>query len=127
LNLLLDTHVWLWWIGNNPNLSQQHREAIASPQNRVFFSAISIWEANIKKRIGRLSFEGNPTAISLERGFEILSFTAEHAAQVLELPLVHKDPFDHALISQALAEDLTMVTVDRMFKQYPGLKIYPPP
>lgn len=121
MNLLLDTHVFLWWLAGDARLGPRTRETIAkSPA--AFVSVASAWEAAIKIGLGRLrmpeSFERGIEA----GGFRPLPITFEHAEGVAKLPRHHGDPFDRMLVSQALCEGLRLVTADRAFTRY-GLEI----
>jgi PIN domain nuclease of toxin-antitoxin system len=118
LNLLLDTHVWLWWLDPDPKLDPRFMEAINAPTNRVLVSAISLWEVQIKRQIGKLKVDGHVLQISLERGIEFLAFSPEHANEVSTIPLHHQDPFDRALLAQAKLDQLKFVTADRELKRY---------
>lgn len=119
MNLLLDTHAFLWAIGNPSNFSQRAREAIVDGHNIVFVSAATAWEIAIKKGIGKLQIpEGNYLQeLELHR-FTPINITTEHALAVEHLPPHHKDPFDRMLIAQAQVEKLTLVTRDERIKAY---------
>jgi PIN domain nuclease of toxin-antitoxin system len=113
----LDTHVVLWWLGNNPRLGARARKAIARA-DVVFVSVASGWEAAIKISLGRLRLSGTlEEAVEASR-FSKLPITFGHAEAVGELPLHHRDPFDRMLIVQARMEGLTIVTADRKFEPY---------
>jgi PIN domain nuclease of toxin-antitoxin system len=118
MNLLLDTHVFLWWDSNLPDLGVNARAAIRDPANLVFVSAVSVWEIAIKCRLGRLPFQGSPTANIARNGFTALAILPEHGEAAGALPLLHADPFDRLLIAQAGLEQLTLVTVDEKIRQY---------
>lgn len=120
MNLLLDAHVFLWWLQDNRRLARKARRAIAAPSSRVFVSAVSIWDIAIKLSIGKLKWrEGVPLDRSIAAcGFAELPVTAQHAAGVRNLPAHHGDPFDRLLIAQALVEDLRVVTADDVFTHY---------
>jgi PIN domain nuclease of toxin-antitoxin system len=118
MSLLLDTHILLWFLENDPKLSDQVREVITNPANLIFVSAISAWEISIKQSLGKLIAPSNlEKALRFSR-FEVLSITLAHGIKVADLPMHHKDPFDRMLIAQALIEDLTIITVDQKFKLY---------
>ena len=119
MNLLLDTHAFLWAIDNHPNLSPKAREAIVDGNNIVLISAATAWEIAIKKAIGKLKLpEGDYfQELKLHR-FMPLDITTEHALAVEGLPPHHKDPFDRMLIAQAQIEKLTLVTRDQRIKVY---------
>jgi PIN domain nuclease of toxin-antitoxin system len=122
MNLLIDTHVLLWWSRNSPRLGRQARVLISSPQNSVWVSSVSIWEISIKASLGRLELSGLLSARipeDLERhGFIALPITFPHALAVRDLPLHHRDPFDRMLIAQARCEDLTLLTADPAIAAY---------
>ena len=120
VNLLLDTHVFLWAIDNNPKLSQKARDAIIDGKNVVFVSAATAWEIAIKKSIGKLKVPNGDYMEELKlHRFTPLAIMTEHALTVENLPLHHKDPFDRMLIAQAQVEKLTLITGDPKIKAYP--------
>jgi len=118
MNLLLDTHVLLWWLDDNSRLSKQAKNYIADVDNIIFVSAVVIWEIRIKEALGKLEIAADFFNIVKQQGFEILSITAQHANKVGDIPMHHRDPFDRMLIAQAIEESLTIVTHDRAFKAY---------
>jgi len=120
MSLLLDSHVFLWWLQDSRQLSRPARRAIGAPTSRVLVSAASIWEIAIKLSIGKLKWrEGVTLDGSIAAcGFTELPITARHAAGVRNLPTHHGDPFDRLLIAQALLEDLRLVTADEVFARY---------
>ncbi len=119
MNLLLDTHAFLWAIGNPSNLSQRAREAIVDGNNIVFVSAATAWEIAIKKGIGKLQIPEGDYLQELElHRFTPLNITTEHTLAVEHLPPHHKDPFDRMLIAQAQVEKLMLVTRDERIKAY---------
>jgi PIN domain nuclease of toxin-antitoxin system len=122
VNLLLDTHAFLWAIQDDGRLPHFVRSLIDDPGNRVFVSVVSAWEIAIKAGLGRLSIPEDGTAwfnagVRL-LDFELVGITVRHVMGVRSLPPLHKDPFDRILIAQATAEDLTLVTKDRLFRRY---------
>ncbi len=123
MNLLLDTHVLLWWLADDPALGARARDAIADPGNAVWVSAASAWEIAIKSALGRLQLPGPademvPAALA-DNDFSELPITIHHALGVSALPPVHADPFDRILIVQAIRQSLTIVTADAVFSLYP--------
>jgi PIN domain nuclease of toxin-antitoxin system len=119
MNLLLDTHVFLWAIDDDPRLSKAARAAIIDGNNIVFVSAATAWEISIKKAIGKLTVpQGNYLDELRLHRFTPLPITTEHALAVADLPQHHRDPFDRLLIAQAQMEKLTLVTGDIRIKQY---------
>ncbi len=101
MKFLLDTHILLWWLGNEPKLSYQIRAVICHPKNTIFVSAATVWEMSIKKSLGKLSVPNNLLEKLKDNNFIVLDITAEHGLKVTDLPLHHKDPFDRMLIAQA--------------------------
>lgn len=119
MNLLLDTHAFLWAIDNDPRLSQKARDAITDGHNIVFVSAATAWEMSIKKAIGKLRVpQGNYLEELRLHRFTPLDITTEHALAVEGLPQHHKDPFDRLLVAQAQVEKLILVTRDPRIKAY---------
>ncbi len=119
LNLLLDTHAFLWAIENHPNLSANARSAIVDGRNVVFVSAATAWEIAIKKRLGKLKLpKGNYLEELRLHRFTPLDITTVHALETEALPLHHYDPFDRILIAQAKIEKLTLVTRDVQIMAY---------
>lgn len=119
MNLLLDTHVLLWWLDDNPALGAAARTAICDPENAVFVSAIVVWEIRIKQALGKLEIPEDFRSALEAQPFSPLPVTAEHAHGVATLPDVHRDPFDRMLVSQAVCEGLTLVTHDQRLAAYP--------
>lgn len=119
MNLLLDTHVFLWAIDNSPQLSESARTAIMDGNNVVYVSAATAWEIAIKKAIGKLTIPqgGYLDELRVHR-FTPLDISTEHALAVETLPHYHRDPFDRLLIAQAQMEQLTLITRDARIKQY---------
>ena len=121
MHLLLDTHLFLWWLKNDRSLSVKARALITAAEE-VYVSSASIWEAVIKVNLGKLQVDINVLASSIEaQGFCELPITAKHAALVSELTSYHRDPFDRILIAQALSEPLRFLTVDKQLKKYSEL------
>ena len=129
MKLLLDTHVFPWYVTADLQLPVGFRAAIQDPANEVFLSTASVWEAVVKHGLGKLPLPA-PPAEHLPRKRErrrIASLPIEEAALVhlAKLPLLHRDPFDRILIAQALQHDLTMLTVDAAVKGYPVKRLPP--
>lgn len=116
--LLLDTHVLLWWATLPKSLSATARRAIAADDSEVYVSAATAWEIAIKARIGKLDWPasaGTVNAYVLGQGFRPLPISLEHAELAGQLRIEHKDPFDRMLIAQAQAEDMWLVSNEKLF------------
>ncbi len=125
MRALLDTHTLLWWLSDDSALSRASRKIIADTKNTLVVSAASAWEIATKVRLGKL-----PTAASLaadftgnldRERFQLLSISVEHALRAGLLPGSHRDPFDRMLIAQAQAENLPIVSKEKLFDAY-GLR-----
>ena len=117
MKLLLDTHILLWALNDDPKLTSKARKALQAAESLIV-SAVTIWEISIKKSIGKLRVEEDPVRYAKAAGCLPLSVTWMHGDIAGSLPLHHADPFDRLLIAQAQHEGLTILTADRMFKQY---------
>jgi PIN domain nuclease of toxin-antitoxin system len=122
MRLLLDTHAFLWFFTSDPKLSAAALTLIAEPTNEILVSPASYWEVAIKVSPGKypltVPFEQFWTAGIDGSGFGILPVRLPHAAVLSSLPMHHKDPFDRMIISQAIAEQIPVVTADSAFGSY---------
>ena len=118
MSLLLDTHILLWWLSDDPLLPLAARNAIASPESEVVVSAATAWEIAIKQAGGRLEAPDDLLDTLKANDFDTLPITAAHALIAGGLPPHHADPLDRMLIAQASVESLTLVSVDSRFPQY---------
>jgi len=121
MNLLLDTHLLIWWMEGSSKIGKKAKNALIHPEATIWLSAASIWEISIKAAIGRLQPFHPPekwTSKLYELGVHSLSITVEHAEAVRHLPLHHADPFDRILIAQAQCENLTLLTADPLIRAY---------
>jgi PIN domain nuclease of toxin-antitoxin system len=119
VRLQLDTHTILWWVMDDPRLSDIARRAIREPSNELFASACVAYEIIYKQQSGRLP----PLPVSLPRqfhreGVSVLPITLDHAIAAAALPGPHRDPWDRIMMAQAIAEALTVVMVDPVFASY---------
>ena len=122
MNLLLDTHILLWWATDDPCLPEACRTLLEDPSHLVYFSSIAIWEVAIKHSKGMLKMPPDVLLeASLQAGLAQFGFTAQHAAGVGKLPPIHHDPFDRAMIAQAISEPFIFVTMDCLIRRYPVL------
>ena len=121
MNLLLDTHAFLWFVAGDERLSAGARRAMEGKDAELFLSAVSIWEMAIKSSLGRLTLPAplpEYIAEKLEHGFRVLPIDWMHAAAVEKMPFHHRDPFDRLLVAQAMAESLPLVSGDPEFHAY---------
>jgi PIN domain nuclease of toxin-antitoxin system len=122
LKLLLDTHVFLWWLESDARLSRRARDLIADPEVEVFVSVVTVWEIAIKAALGQLEMPvdlGTFLRRQLQsNGFVTLPITFEHAVAVRDLPRHHRDPFDRLLVCQSRIEGLALVSADSAIAGY---------
>lgn len=123
MRVLLDTHAFLWWIGDDPRLSERAREVLSDGDNDLVFSAASGWEIAIKARLGRLHVPGDLNTYLVRQLTEnytsVLPVHLSHALRVHTLPEHHRDPFDHLLIAQAIVEEIPLLSADPRIARYP--------
>ena len=121
MNLLLDTHIYLWWLIDSPALSKQAHQMIGDA-HPVFVSVVSFWEAGIKWRAGKLPVSPELMVEGMnQNGLMTLPVTLAHTLQLSQLPDHHRDPFDRMLVAQAMAEPMFLVTSDRALADYGDL------
>ncbi len=122
MKLLLDTHIFLWYISADPQLPVAYQQAIRDPANQVYLSVASVWEAVIKYALGKLPLPQPPaTFLSQQRmahGIETLPIEEAALPHLAGLPSFHRDPFDRILVAQALHHGLTILTVDAAVRSY---------
>ena len=118
MNLLLDTHVVVWWLDDPGRLSEAARAAIADGRNRAFVSAGSVWEIGLKVAKQKLRMPTGHVKALEEDGFGFLDIRMNHVQRAAALPAHHGDPFDRLLLAQAQAEDMILVTRDDALGRY---------
>jgi PIN domain nuclease of toxin-antitoxin system len=124
VRLLLDTAAFIFAIQSPERLSRRVRAAIENSQTILELSAVSLVEIAIKSGRGKLNVSAEVTREALdELGIRVLPYTSQHAFRLFALPLHHRDPFDRQIITQALVEEVPVVTPDSEFSLYPGLKV----
>lgn len=123
MTLLVDTHVILWWLNDDPRLSRKAHKALENSDARHWVSYVSLWEIAIKSSLGKLDTGGRSVeqlAVILDKqGFALLPIRIEHLARIADLEHLHRDPFDRLLIAQASVLGVPLLTEDKMIKQYP--------
>ena len=118
MKLLLDTHVLLWALADDPRLGTTIRTEIERPSDTLFVSAATIWEVEIKVALGKLSLGEELVGVLVGSSIETLPISWFHAQTAGRLPRHHGDPFDRMLIAQAQCDGLTLVSNDHAFAQY---------
>jgi len=118
MNIIIDTHIFLWLAADLKKINQKHLEYIKNTDNNVYLSSLSIAEIMIKKSIGNLDFDGDILMILDEMAIDILDFDASSALLLGSLPFYHRDPFDRMIISQAITKKYKIISADRKFKLY---------
>ncbi len=122
MNYLLDTHTFLWFI-NGEELNENILSIIRDPNNIIFLSIASVWEIAIKLNLNKLSLEKDFSLITeflINNQIEILTIEFNHLNTLLQLPNLHRDPFDRLIIAQAISNSLIILTKDEKFKDYPA-------
>ena len=121
--LLVDTHLLLWAAGQPQKLSKKARRFLEDAGSQLWFSAASLWEVAIKHALGREDFRVEPQRLRralIDNGWHELAISSEHALATLNLPPIHKDPFDRMLLAQAHVEGVILATSDEVVARYPG-------
>ena len=121
MNLLIDTHIFIWFINGDKKLSQRLIDLISNIKNRCYLSIASIWEIAIKISLERLEISGGFNNIKdfIQNNYiEILPISFEHLQRLINLEFYHKDPFDRIIIAQAISEELNLITLDVCFNNY---------
>ncbi len=122
MNLLLDSHAFVWTHEEPHKLSVNVALEILNPSNQIFLSVASVWELQIKIKLGKFSFSDTLENVIIQEqqtnNLQILPVELSHALYLQNLPLHHKDPFDRLLISQAIVENMTLITADPEFAKY---------
>jgi PIN domain nuclease of toxin-antitoxin system len=128
VNILLDTHTFLWFVDDNPRLSETARVLIEADDSRPFISMASLWEIAIKISLGKLQLQQPyeifiPEQLALN-GIGVLNLSIEHTAALATLPFHHRDPFDRLIAVQAKVEGLPLVSADPSFDLYSVKRIW---
>ena len=121
MRILIDTHILIWHLEGDSQLSLERRKLIASPSNQVFISIASLWEMAIKLSKGKLAISRSidDVVAHIEGSTSLLfAIAPEHLIHVASLPFHHKDPFDRLIIAQSLVENIPILTSDSNFSAY---------
>ena len=118
MNIIIDTHIFLWIVSEPEKLSPQKINIINNPINTIFVSSITFIEIMIKVSIGKLKIDFDPIETAKDSGFKILDFSAEDSLALRTMPFHHKDPFDRMLISQSINRDHYLMSDDGKFENY---------
>jgi len=118
MNIIIDTHIFLWIVSEPQKLSSKQIEILNNPENNIFISSITFIEIMIKISIGKLKIDFIPIDMAKNSGLEILSFLAEDSLALADMPFHHRDPFDRMLISQSINLDYYLMSNDGKFKDY---------
>jgi PIN domain nuclease of toxin-antitoxin system len=123
MRLLLDTHIFLWFVSGDAKLPRPLHDAIRDASNEVFLSSVSVWECVVKHALGKLPLPAAPEVYLPDQrrrhGIETLPLAEAHVAKLAAIPAIHRDPFDRMLICQALGADLMLATLDPIVRNYP--------
>ncbi|MEO5332915.1 MAG: type II toxin-antitoxin system VapC family toxin [Magnetococcus sp. YQC-5] len=128
MKVVMDTHAFLWWIDQSSRLSDKAHAVLADQDNDVLLSMASVWELAIKMSIGKIDFNC-PFDIFIthelkSNNFNLLNLSIYHLKNLIFLPFHHRDPFDRLLISQALVENIPILTADRVFDSYGVMRLW---
>ena len=121
MKYLLDTHVLLWFLSQQNKISSQVLEQCSDPANQPYFSLTSIWEIQIKHQLGKLTLDipiKEIMSTAKDKNILALDVKEQHILMLDNLPYYHKDPFDRLLIAQAKAEQMTLISADKIINQY---------
>ncbi|NEP58238.1 MAG: type II toxin-antitoxin system VapC family toxin [Symploca sp. SIO2G7] len=122
MNILLDTHVFLWFINDDPRLSDNLKYLVEDEDNVIYLSLASLWEISIKSNLGKLNIGNSYTefveAEIIQSRISLIEIKLEHFKINATLPFHHRDPFDRLIIAQSMAENIPIITLDSAFEQY---------
>lgn len=119
MNILVDTHIFLWALSDPFRIAHEKRLALEDLANNIYVSAVSIAEIMIKASLGKLRIDFDPVAIAEESGFALRDFTPQAALLLKDMPFHHRDPFDRMLIAQSIVDNSPLMTEDPKMALYP--------
>lgn len=112
MNIIIDTHIFLWALGEPDKINDVKRSALEDLSNTIYVSAVTIAEIMIKASVRKLQIEFDPVVLAKESGFRLLAFSAEAALLLKDMPFHHKDPFDRMLVAQSITNNYPIMTGD---------------
>lgn len=121
-NVLIDTHIALWFLNGDSSLSTKAKSIILDADYNKYISLASVWEVAIKLSIGKLVFDGGTKGfieLLIDNGFELFPINTKQLSVVETLEFIHRDPFDRLLVATSIADDIPIVTADENIKLYP--------
>ena len=121
MKYLLDTHAALWLFEGNERLSQTAQDIIYDTENEIYVNIVSVWEVAVKVSLNKLDFDGGSDAFlsAIEaNSIDLLGVIGDYVKMVEKLPFIHRDPFDRMIISSAIAEGMTVITIDENIHKY---------
>ena len=124
MRLLLDAHAFLWWLTGSAALTVRARQAVSDQANEVMLGIGTLWELTIKHSIGKLNLPHDLETVLRDERFTVLDISFAHLRALKALPHLHRDPFDRLLIAQALADQLPIISGDRVFAGYGAALIW---
>ncbi len=117
MKILLDTHTLIWFLEGNEKLGRRNKSILENPNNTKYLSIVSIWDLALKINSGKLQIT-KPLQYFIPKEINLISLKLEHIFHLKKLPYIHKDPFDRLIISTAIFEKLTLISIDENFKKY---------
>jgi len=124
VNFLLDTHILIWAAISPHKISPELATLLSDPSNHLYFSSASIWEISIKESLGKKDFKVSSKKLHdglIENGYKEIKVSALHAIEVINLPFIHRDPFDRVLVATAIWENMPLLTNDSTLSPYHSL------
>ncbi|MCG6879158.1 MAG: type II toxin-antitoxin system VapC family toxin [Deltaproteobacteria bacterium] len=118
MKIIIDTHIFLWALGEPEKINDAKRSALEDLSNTIYVSAVSIAEIMIKASVQKLQIDFDPVKLAKESGFELLDFSAEAALLLKDMPFHHKDPFDRMLVAQSITNNYPIMTGDPKIQLY---------
>ena len=118
MNIIIDTHIFLWALSTPAKLGKTKRSALEDLSNTIYVSSITVAELMIKASIGKIEIDFNPIEMAAETGFALMDFSAKAALLLKDMPFHHRDPFDRMLVAQSIVENCHLMTNDPKIMQY---------